>query len=180
MSLLRPKALFVEVPSAIAVYFGYALIWSGTIPTIVPPNASGDMQPLATPFVIANHSPLLALQNVTTTCVFDRLIWSVNNDPALSGISTDHPQPHGEIGLGKSAKVDCIAIMQMRNWSKLQLNGDLVSMRAQIIVNYTTSYISRTYASEHFCWEPTPPSGHQWSVCEGLQERIVPREADIV
>jgi len=138
------------------------------------------MQPLATHFVIANHSPLLALQNVTTTCVFDRLIWSVNNDPALSGISTDHPQPHGEIGLGKSAKVDCIAIMQMRNWSKLQLNGDLVSMRAQIIVNYTTSYISRTYASEHFCWEPTPPSGHQWSVCEGLQERIVPREADIV
>jgi hypothetical protein len=86
----------------------------------------------------------------------------------LSQMDTAHPQSHGAVAPGRSVTVDCMVISSMQNFSKLHLTGDLVSMRAQIGVKYSTLFIERSLTSQHFCWMPTPPSGHQWVLCDTL------------
>jgi len=120
--------------------------------------------------VIKNEGSLLAFHDVMTTCTFDKMEWNGTGigGTTLSQMSTDHPQPHGEVAPGRSVVVDCMVISAMRNWTKLHLTGDLLSMRAQIVVRYRTLMILRTFVSQHFCWTPTPPEGHQWELCDQL------------
>jgi hypothetical protein len=85
------------------------------------------------------------------------------------GISVSHPQGLGTLDVGKSAQVNCMVILAMKDWSNFHLTGDLDAVRVQIIATYKLIYlIPKTWESPHFCWAPTPPSGHQWSVCEPL------------
>lgn len=168
--LLRPKLLLIEIPSAIATFVGFVVWWNQAVPTIVSPAASPDAPPLAAPFTIENQSYLWTFNEVTTTCTFDNLVWAnkESGGTELSQVAMSHPQPHGKISPGRSVAAECLIISAMHDWTKLHLTGDLVSARATIVVNYHVLGIPRTFTSQHFCWTPTPPSGHQWELCDQL------------
>lgn len=150
-------------------------VWNGAVPSIAPPAVSGDMSSFAVPFTIENKGPL-AFYDVTTVCAIDHMEWanfSSLDGVTLSSMSVSHPQPHGKLPPGRLAEVSCGAIEQMRNITKFHISGDLVSMRAQFTVDYRALFFfKRKFISPHFCWMPTLPSGHQWSICDTLQDTV--------
>jgi hypothetical protein len=168
--MLQPRMLLIEIPGAILVAAGFVGFWLGAIPEVAPPTVSGDMQPLAVPFVVTNKSSLLNFQHVQTTCRGDQAKWANASGMIMpDGLSVSHPQGLGTLEVGISAQVNCNLILSMRDWTKFHMTGDLDSIRIQIIATYRLLYlIPKTWESSHFCWAPTPPSGHQWSVCDAL------------
>ena len=86
----------------------------------------------------------------------------------LSAMSSSHPQPGGTLNPGSSVTTDCLLITAIRNLNPQLRSADLVTARAQIMVRYKTLLFPREYQSGHFCWVSTPPSGHQWQVCDAL------------
>jgi hypothetical protein len=165
--MLQPKLLLIEIPGAALMVAGLLAFWYQTRPTILPPSVSGDNEPLALPFTIKNES-VLTFSDVTTRCLIDQMEWRTSDPTTLSAISDNHPQPGGNLGPGRSVRADCVIVMGMHNLSTLIRDANLIGARAQIVVNYKTWFLSREYESGHFCWVPTPPSGHQWAVCDTL------------
>ena len=166
-SLLQPKLLLIEIPGAFAVFVGFVALWNQAVPTIVPPTTSGDVTPLAIPFVIENQSSLWTFDEVTTTCTFDQLVWVNQTGTPMDSIFLEHPKPSGKISPGRSVTASCFLVTAMHS-TALRFSGNLASARATIVVNYKIFGIGRTFTSQHFCWVPTPPSGHQWELCDRL------------
>jgi hypothetical protein len=141
--------------------------WDNAVPTISPPGDSGDALPLDAPFIAQNNSSF-EFKNATSDCTFDNLRWDTDQPVAISRLDLSHPQPNRTIRPGKLIDIDCVAISKLNNFSKFHLSGNLISMRGRIILKYSVLGIPRTFKSAHYCWQPTPPSGHQWVVCDSL------------
>jgi hypothetical protein len=170
--MLQPKLLLIEIPGLVGVILGFFAIWFQAVPTVVPPSGLGDTLPLAAPFTIENRGWLFDFNDVTTTCQIDKVVWdNASSDPpgiSIPGMTDRSPQHHAEIATGRSVAAGCMIITAMKNISKFHISGDLASARAQITVKYTKLFIERTYVSQHYCWTPTPPAGHQWVLCDSL------------
>lgn len=167
--MLQPKLLLIEIPGAVVTFFGLLAIWTQAVPSVAPPAVSGDQSPLALPFVVSNSTSLMTFSGVTTSCAFDEMKWDVDNPYMISGMIQSYPAPGGTLAPGGSVMVDCLAVQSLHDFSKYHMTGNLTSMRAQITVNYRFLFLPRSFKSVHFCWQTTPPSGHQWSVCERLK-----------
>jgi hypothetical protein len=164
--LLQPKALLIEIPGAILVFVGFVSLWNMAVPTVLPPSVSNDENPLVAPFVIENRGSVLALNQVSASCNIDKTEWSAGSGITVRPEYADRPK--GTIHIGQSALVDCAIATRMPNWPRADANNRLVSARAQILVNYSTFFIPRTFLSTHYCWTPIPPAGHAWLVCDQL------------
>ncbi len=168
--LLRPMALLPAGLSICASLIGLVAVWNGAVPSIAAAAASGGQNPLLGPFVLSNEGSLLTFKDVITVCSFDHLVWSGESVGGVepSGMSVSHPQPHGSLFPGQSVTVDCDIIYRFHNFSKFHITANLASARVQVTVRYEKLFLEQVFRSQHFCWTPTPPDGHQWVLCDHL------------
>jgi hypothetical protein len=108
---------------------------------------------------------LTPLHNVTTTCTFDKMEWT-GGAVALC-CPKWRRRIHNRTERLPPSLGDSRLLGNLLD-ARLHLTGDLVPMRAQIAVKYSTISIERSFTSQHFCWIPTPPSGHQWILRDHL------------
>ena len=124
-SALHPKLLLIEIPVAALTF---AALWIQSAPVVVSPGAESSWDPLVAPFVVENVSWLLSMDDVTTSCNLDHLVWRGPFRPDgvyLSALRDDMPQKQHRIEAGRTATAHCFTITAMQNFSVLHLTANL-------------------------------------------------------